>query len=147
MFLGMMDLPPPVSTPAYSECNRRLLENSNATVLTQELSVAAKLHAMSVAGTLFVPIQLVEVESVPKVVVEGDKEGQSQSNDNDADNNQNPGDGNDADRILGIMMQLIRILGVMMQMLGAIPLILIVAVMMRGLVMVIVMTTYLVVQF
>ena len=62
-FCGMMDLPPPLTSSAFSETNKKLLEATEDVAREQSISAAKELHAMSANGTLFVP---------PPVTVEAD---------------------------------------------------------------------------
>ena len=68
-FCGMMDMPPPICTKAYANCNKLILAASNKEVMKEQLAASAELHAMAAAGTLFVPPPLVETDIDSKEVV------------------------------------------------------------------------------
>ena len=61
-FCGMMDLPPPVTSRAHTECAKKILRATEETVRVQSISAAKELHAMSAKGTLFVPPLIANVD-------------------------------------------------------------------------------------
>ena len=64
-FCGMMDLPPPVTSRAHTECAKKILRATEEAVRVQSISAAKELHEMSAKGTLFVPPPIANVDENP----------------------------------------------------------------------------------
>ena len=62
-FCGMMDLPPPICQKSYSKSNELILKATEESVREQQVAAAQELHDKSAAGTLFVPVPLIEADS------------------------------------------------------------------------------------
>ena len=61
----MMDLPPPVTSRAHTECAKKILRATEEAVRVQSISAAKELHEMSAKGTLFVPPPIANVDENP----------------------------------------------------------------------------------
>ena len=96
-FCGMMDMPPPICTIAYSNCNKLVLAASNKEVMKEQLAASAELHDMAAAGTLFVPSPLVEAHSDSEEVVESGSELEEDESDCDTDDCEGTSDLSDSD--------------------------------------------------
>ena len=100
-FCGMMDMPPPICTKAYANCNKLVLAASNKEVMKEHLAAAAELHEMSAAGTLYVPPPFVEplfeAHSDSEEVAESCSEFEEDESDCDTDDYEGISDLSDSD--------------------------------------------------